>query len=39
MNVVTRVRRGDAFTKAMPALVLGLPAVVAAVGRFGPEAF
>lgn len=35
----THVRRGEPFADAVPALVLGLLAVVVAVGRFGPAAF
>jgi VIT1/CCC1 family predicted Fe2+/Mn2+ transporter len=37
--VIVHVRRGDGIRHALPAIVLGLLAVVVAVGRFGPERF
>ena len=37
--VVVHVRRGDGAAGSVPAAVLGLLALVVAVGRFGPAAF
>lgn len=37
--VVTHVRRKDAPAIAAPAVVLGVLAVIVAIGRFGPESF
>jgi uncharacterized membrane protein len=37
--VAVHLRRGDGVRHAIPAIVLGVLAVIVAVGRFGPEQF
>jgi VIT1/CCC1 family predicted Fe2+/Mn2+ transporter len=37
--VAVHLRRGDDLRHAIPAIVLGVLAVIVAVGRFGPEQF
>lgn len=36
---VVHVRRGDTLAETMPSIVLGVLALVVAIGRFGPESF
>ncbi|MDW3214778.1 MAG: DoxX family protein [Ilumatobacteraceae bacterium] len=36
---VVHVRRGDTLAETVPSIVLGVLAVVVAIGRFGPESF
>ena len=37
--VAVHLRRGDGVRHAIPAIVLGVLAVIVAAGRFGPEQF
>ena len=37
--VAVHLRRGDGVQHAIPAIVLGVLAVIVAAGRFGPEQF
>lgn len=36
---VVHVRRGDTLAETVPSIVLGVLALVVAIGRFGPESF
>lgn len=39
LAVIVHLRRGDGFAVAVPAIVLGILAVIVAWGRFGPYSF